>query len=455
MRLATRLTVLLVVLSGAAAFLVGWYSVYTSSRASYATLDQSIHSVIAAGAGHPLTALSSALAVTQENNYDLTLDLVSAKGAVTQLITGHTPLTRLPNVSDVRHSLHGIHTSPNLPGFRYRSMSVGGGDSLLVAASTSHIARQDHLLEVHIVEAGALAAILLGVLARFIVQRDLRTVDRLITYAGQVSRGELEQVVPAPGGSRDFQDLQSSLAHMVASLQRTIEAEQRFAKVTQQFIGDASHELRTPLTVVRGYVELLGRTDISDEQRQRALDRVTTEVTRMDRLVNDLLFLAEVNEVPEVGVTPVALSEMVASAVRDFATDYPAHPVSSHVGTDLVVAGRADYFERLLTNALSNIARHTRAHDPVRVTLEGDQARVRLVVEDGGPGLPGGVYGAAPERFQRFDNARSRSTGGSGLGLSIMADVTSALGGTLRTSPSDLGGLALTFSFVRDAAPPT
>src|SRR5450759_5063298 len=100
MRLATRLTVLLVVLSGAAAFLVGWYSVYTSSRASYATLDQSIHSVIAAGAGHPLTALSSALAVTQENNYDLTLDLVSAKGAVTQLITGETPLTLLPNVSD-------------------------------------------------------------------------------------------------------------------------------------------------------------------------------------------------------------------------------------------------------------------------------------------------------------------------------------------------------------------
>ncbi len=449
MRLATRLTVLLVVLSGAAAALVGWYSVYTSTRASYATLDQSIHSVIAAGAGHPLTALSSALAVTQENNYDLTLDLVSSKGAVTQLISGDTPLRSEPSLSDVHNSLHAIHTSTDLTGFRYRSMGVGGGDWLLIAASTSHIARQDRLLEEHIVEAGALAALLLGVLARFIVQRDLRTVDRLITYAGEVSRGELEQVVPPAGGSRDFKDLQSSLANMVASLHRTIEAEQRLAKVTQQFIGDASHELRTPLTVVRGYVELLGRTDISDEQRQRALDRVTTEVTRMDRLVNDLLFLAEVNEVPDVSVTAVPLSEMVTERVGDFATDYPAHPVTADVDPDLVVAGRVDYFERLLTNALSNIARHTGAHDPVRVTLYGDDHRVRLVVEDGGPGLPGGEYGAAPTRFQRFDNARSRSTGGSGLGLSIMADVTRALGGTLSTSRSDLGGLALTFSFTR------
>jgi signal transduction histidine kinase len=428
---------------------VGWYSVYNSTRTSYAALDQSIRSVILAGAGHPLTALSNALAVQQENSYDLTLDLVSSKGAVTQLITGTTPLTREPTVSDVRHSLHGIHTSTDLPGFRYWSMSVGGGDSLLVAASTSKIARQDHLLEVHTVEAGALAALVLGVLARFIVQRDLRTVDRLINYAGEVSRGELEHAVPPAGGSRDFKDLQASLSNMVASLHRTIEAEQRLAKVTQQFIGDASHELRTPLTVVRGYVELLGRSDISDEQRQRALDRVTTEVTRMDRLVNDLLFLAEVNEVPEVGVTPVPLSELVADRVRDFATDYPAHRVTSDIDPGLVVAGRQDYFERLLANALSNIARHTGSHDPVRVTLFGDDSRVRLVIEDGGPGLPGGEYGAAPTRFQRFDLARSRSTGGSGLGLSIMADVTHALGGTLSTSRSDLGGLALSFSFNR------
>jgi two-component system OmpR family sensor kinase len=455
MKLATRLTILLVVLTTGVAALVGWYAVYTSTRASYAALDQTLKSVVAAGAGHPLTALSSALAVVQENNYDLTLDLVSANGVVTQIFAGDTPLARLPTVADVRASLHGVHTSRDLSGFRYESLSVGGGDHLLIATSTDVIDRQNRQLEVRTAVAAAIAAALLGIVARVIVQRDLRTVDRLIGYAGDVSRGEFDEVIPAPSGSRDFKDLQASLAHMVASLQRTIEAEQRIARVTQQFIGDASHELRTPLTVVRGYVELLARADISDEQRGRAIERVTTEVTRMDRLVRDLLFLAEVNEVPEVEVTPIALSVLVESAARDFATDHPSRTVTVEVEAELVVAGRADYFERLLGNALSNVARHTAGQDPVRVTLTGDGHRVRLVVEDGGPGLPAEVYGSAPERFRRFDEARSRATGGTGLGMSIMADVTRALGGSMTTARSELGGLALTFTFARDAGPPT
>ncbi|MFI5034918.1 MAG: sensor histidine kinase [Acidimicrobiales bacterium] len=455
MRLATRLTILLVGLTTAVAALVGWYSVDTSTRASYAALDQSINAVVAAGAGHPLTALSSALSVVQENNYDLTLDIVSQRGVVTQIVAGDTPLTRTPTLADVVHSLKRVSTSPGLAGFRFRSMSVGGGDSLLVAASTDVVAHQNHQLLVRTLVAGAIAAALLGVVARLVVQRDLKTVDRLIGYAGEVARGQFDHVVPAPGGSRDFRELQSSLSHMVSSLQQTIEAEQRLALVTQQFIGDASHELRTPLTVVRGYVELLGRADISDEQRRRAIDRVTTEVKRMDRLVNDLLFLAEVNEVPNFEVVPIELSPLVAGAARDFATDQPARSVTTDVTPDVVVDGRPDYFERLLANALSNVARHTGAADPVRVTLGGDARRVRLVVEDGGPGLPDGDYGAAPTRFHRFDDARSRATGGSGLGLSIMADVTSALGGTMTTAPSELGGVALTFSFARAAAPPT
>jgi len=454
MKLATRLTILLVVLTTAVAALVGWYAVYTSTRASYAALDETITSVVAAGAGHPLTALSSALAVVQENSYDLTLDLVSPGGVVTQIVAGDTPLARPPTVADVRASLHGVHTSSDLPGFRYESMSVGGGDHLLIATSTDLIDRRNRQLEVRIAVAAAIAAALLGVVARVIVQRDLRTVDRLIGYAGDVSRGEFDEVIPAPSGSRDFQDLQASLAHMVASLQRTIEAEQRIARVTQQFIGDASHELRTPLTVVRGYVELLARKDVSEEQRMRAIERVTTEVARMDRLVRDLLFLAEVNEVPRVEVTPISLSALVEGAARDFMTDHPSRPVTVDVQPDLVVAGRADYFERLLGNALSNVARHTAGRDPVRVSLAADALRVRLVVEDGGPGLPDEIYGSAPERFRRFDEARSRATGGTGLGMSIMADVTRALGGSMTTARSDLGGLAITFSFTRDAGPP-
>ena len=104
-------------------------------------------------------------------------------------------------------------------------------------------------------------------------------------------------------------------------------------------------------------------------------------------------------------------------------------------------------------NAFSNIARHTGARDPVRVHLEqlGDSAVLK--VEDGGPGMPEVTYGVRPEQFQRFDPSRSRTSGGSGLGMSIMADIATSMGGVLTTSKSDLGGLALTFIFPV-AAPP-
>ena len=81
---------------------------------------------------------------------------------------------------------------------------------------------------------------------------------------------------------------------------------------------------------------------------------------------------------------------------------------------------------------------------PVRVGLHAVGANARLVVEDGGPGLP--AYGVRPQRFQRFDESRSRETGGSGLGMSIMADVAESLGGVMSTERSALGGLRLTFS---------
>ena len=119
--------------------------------------------------------------------------------------------------------------------------------------------------------------------------------------------------------------------------------------------------------------------------------------------------------------------------------------VTDDVTKGLTVRGREDLLDRLLVNSFSNIVRHTAKDTTVRVTLvrAGDEARLRI--EDAGGGLP--EYGVRPQRFRRFDQSRSRETGGSGLGMSIMADIAEGLGGSMTTSKSQLGGLALTFSF--------
>ena len=411
--------------------------------------------MIAGGEGHPLTALTSALNVVQQNNYDLTLDVVYGSGQVTQIAEGEIPMTRRPTLSDIARSTTAVRSSSDLPGFRYRSISIGGGAYLVVAKSTSAIADRTHQLIIRTVIVGLLAALIMGIVARLFMRRDLHTIDELITFASSIAKGDVDHSVPPASGSSDIRELQFALSQMVHELQRTIETEQRITKSTQQFIGDASHELRTPLTVIKGYAELLMNQDVDDEQRTRALERVQKEVGRMDGLVNDLLFLAEVSEIPTSEGTIIDLSGLVGTSAKDFATDYPDRTVTSDIERGLTIKGRLDFFERLTANALSNIARHTGPSDPVKISLHRSARNFALLFEDGGPGMPEGTYGVRPERFQRFDESRSRSTGGSGLGMSIMADVAKAMGGVMTTSRSTLGGLAVTFSFPVDEARPS
>ncbi len=454
MRLSTRLTILLITITSLVALAVGTFAVESSTHSQYAALDSSINGV-ADAASHPLSALSDALNLVQSNNLNLTLIVIDPRGHVTTVATGDVALTGHPTRADARVALRGIVTAANLPGFRLRAVPAGGGSYLLIAGSAAEVARRGHQLVLQTVAVGLLAALAMGVVARLFMRRDLRTIERLVTFATSVAHGDVGEEVPAASGSADVRELQRALADMVVALRRTIDVEKSSAELMQRFIGDASHELRTPLTVISGYVELLQRPDLSDEQRGRAVTRLAREAGRMDSLVNDLLFLAEVRELRDRGDELVEISDVVAASAHDFALDHPERTVTRAITPGLAIIGRADYVERLLGNALGNVLRHTGATDAVRVTLARDGNDVVLRVDDAGPGLPADSYGAVPESFQRFDPSRSRDSGGSGLGMSIMADVAVALRGTMSTARSDLGGLAVIVRLpvAPDAAP--
>ena len=449
MKIATRLTILLVVLTVLVALTVGWFAVDASTRSLYSSLDQQINAVILSGVGHPDAALSDALNVVQENSYDLTLDVVDPSGAVVQVNTPDVPLRKKPTLANVHETLTKVGVQSNLPGFRIRSIYVGGGDYLVVAGSTSAIAQQGRRLALDVALIGFIVALVMLVLARLVMRKDLRTMENLIGFASEVARGDERGEIPPSAGSRDVRELQAALATMVVALHERIAIEARSVEVMQQFVGDASHELRTPLTVIKGYNELLTNPSINDEQRARAVERVRREIDRMDLLVADLLLSAEVREAPQHLNTRVELSALVESRVDEFRNDHPERDVSSELASGLAVRGREDLLERLLVNSFSNIVRHTQSDAAVRVTLRRDGSRAVLVVEDAGGGLP--EYGVRPQRFRRFDQSRSRETGGSGLGMSIMADIADGLGGSMATSASSLGGLALTFNFALES----
>ena len=154
------------------------------------------------------------------------------------------------------------------------------------------------------------------------------------------------------------------------------------------------------------------------------MERVRREIDRMDLLVADLLLSAEVREAPQHLEHPRraqcpgrrrALEEFVQRPprTRGARRDRPAV---------LAVRGREDLLDRLLVNSFSNIIRHTPKDTAGTRDPAPRRSRARtLCIEDGGRGLP--EYGVRPQRFRRFDQSRSRETGGSGLGMSIMADI--------------------------------
>ena len=210
----------------------------------------------------------------------------------------------------------------------------------------------------------------------------------------------------------------------------------------QEFLGDAAHELRTPLTVIKGYAELLEGNKLGGDREVQAFTRLNSEIKRMESLIADLLILAELGEEKGGEFAALNLSQLLSESVDDFVGVASGHAIELLIDKDVVLDGSEKYLQRFIANALTNIRVHAPRDVPVRITLKGGRD-IKLIIEDGGAGLPADSYGEKIQGLKRFDRSRSRETGGSGLGLSIMNAVVERHKGVLTLRKSDLGGLAI------------
>ena len=210
----------------------------------------------------------------------------------------------------------------------------------------------------------------------------------------------------------------------------------------QDFLGDAAHELRTPLTVVKGYAQLLEGNKLEPERMALAFNRLNSEIKRMETLIADLLILAELGEENSDEFEQVNLSQLLFENIRDCSAVAPHLHIEQLIEEDVTLQGSEKYLQRFISNALTNIRVHTQGAIPVRVTLK-NSGEITLIIEDGGPGLPANSYGEEIQGLKRFDRSRSRESGGSGLGLSIMSAVIERHKGRLSLKRSALGGLAI------------
>ncbi len=375
---------------------VGGFSVFHSQNIEIHKVDASLNFVAKSAYDNPLQPVSAALYALEQSSLDITLTFLTHDGQETVINESSLKYLGAPDfpiVEDAtRRPLRIAGPSP----FRLRSVLVEGGDYILIAESTQEI---DTNFQSN-----------LGSLALFTFALDSIASLLLFLYFRRINR----------------RDESASLARM------------------QEFLGDASHELRTPLTVIKGYVEMLSKGQlIQDSDKARALDRVGTEITRMESLVRDLLLLAELGESGTRDIEHVDLSEIIKAHGADFITLNPQRKITLAIADEISIDASRDYISRFIQNALANISRHTSANDSVSISLINQGKNAQLVIEDAGPGLPESAYKEDIRSLNRFDKSRSRDKGGSGLGMSIMSAVIQKLDGTFSLRRSELGGLAI------------
>jgi two-component system, OmpR family, sensor kinase len=207
------------------------------------------------------------------------------------------------------------------------------------------------------------------------------------------------------------------------------------AKAIQEFIGDASHELKTPLTIIRGYSELLAKDPASV---QKYAERINIESLRMTSLIDNLLKIAELDELGQQEAISIDLVEYIESQIEDLLLLQPKRNVKL-IAQPSTITASLELVDTLISNIISNARIHTPDSAPIQITVIGKQ----VIIEDGGSGL-----NSIPNKpFQRFDKSRSRETGGSGLGMSLIQKSAKKLGAKLDFGKSELGGLKVEINF--------
>ena len=227
-------------------------------------------------------------------------------------------------------------------------------------------------------------------------------------------------------------------------LNEVVNSLQKNQENMREFLGDASHELRTPLTVIKGYVELLGKNQTPDAAKTAEYyERIAHEIERMQSLINDLLLIAELEDQAPIEPEIINFSREVSRLSSDLKTLQTNRPIETRIEPGILVNISHNYAQQMLANIFANLRRHTPEDSQVLIDLATVGNKAVLTISDAGSGLPEEVYKSGIQYFQRFDRSRSRESGGSGLGMTIMKRIIENANGSIELGKSQFGGLEI------------
>lgn len=401
MKLQTRLTALvsaIIILISAA---IGLFAISITENNEVGRVDSILATAVNQLTDTQDDPLSLALFLADQSDLKFTVSYISAARELTSLNQSSGDLLVTPIDQDLLASLSEGVTLAVDGVSRIRAIELPDDEFLVLSVSLAEImaAKSQNIRYLFLF---TLAMVLLGIaVSNFLFRRD----------------NELNDVVNS---------LQKNQENM------------------REFLGDASHELRTPLTVIKGYVELLSKSQKTDATKSAEYyERVRHEIERMQSLINDLLLIAELEDQTPVAPEIINFSREVAHLSSDLKTLQSLRPIETRIEPGILVNISHNYAQQMLANIFANLRRHTPEDSQVLIVLATAGNKAVLTIADAGPGMPEEVYKSGIQYFQRFDRSRSRESGGSGLGMTIMKRIIENAGGSIQLSKSQFGGLKI------------
>jgi signal transduction histidine kinase len=390
-----------------------------------------------------VSAITEALQANSLNDLDSSLLATDQRVVAIQLIdpggkvvrrAGAAPETPLLPVTDFDHNLRRGIPDDAVPNDDMRlsgqRVSTTSGDYTVLVGGGSEAVEATARTVALLLACGAPIIIAVAATASYrLVRRSLQSVDAIRGRVAEISSSDLAGRVPVPHSRDEIAALAVTMNEMLSRIEAGHRAQKRF-------VADASHELRSPLATIVSGLEL---AEVHPElhDAEFATNTLLPEAQRMHALIEDLLLLARTDEQSlALRKEEVALDDLVeveAARVRRAA--------ECTVETDIRPArltGDPAAISQVIRNLVDNAVRH--ADSRIIIEVSNRDGSAILAVSDDGPGIDPADRTRAFERFVRLDADRSRSSGGAGLGLAIVAEVVAAHGGTVTIDDRPGGG---------------
>ncbi|MEH7343077.1 HAMP domain-containing sensor histidine kinase [Bacillus sp. JJ1532] len=319
-------------------------------------------------------------------------------------------------------------------------LSDGNIANLQITKSLEKSIENLHSLRLVLIIVTMLALIPVFISSRVLSNLLLNPVTSMIKTMREIKESGQFKRLPLEEGSKDeLYQMGETFNHMIDLLEANFEKQ-------KQFVSNASHELKTPLTVIESYASLLKRRGLREpELFNESIEAILSESIRMREMTEQLLLLAKHNEQWNLKLTNINLIDVLKQTVKGFQNAYNRNVmIEGEQLTSIPVTTDEQKLKQLLFIFLDNARKYSDDIITIAVGVEKNGAYIKII--DRGIGIPEEALPMVFDRFYRVDQARSRKSGGSGLGLSLAKEIADALDVRVTLESKENAGTTVTLT---------